>query len=123
MEPLSLNFSAKELRCRCPVCKSSVPNKIDPYALAALQRVREAVGAPLSLTSAYRCAEHPEERKKKVPGRHHSGLAFDIAVPWGQLRGRIIECALIEGFHGFGFANTFLHLDYRSGPTTTWGYK
>lgn len=121
-EPSARNFPVDELRCQCDRCLGVMPNEVDPEALEALQRVRDTFNKPMVLTSAYRCADHPVEARKPSPGRHHDGLAFDVAVPWGRDRMQLVELALAEGFRGFGFAETFLHVDYRPDPLTSWGY-
>lgn len=121
-EPQSDDFDAWELRCKCPICQQEVPNECDPKAVAALQAVRDEVGFPLILNSAYRCELHPMEARKAKPGTHHQGIAFDIRVPWGGQRIQILEAALKHGFKGFGFANGFLHIDYRN-EFASWDYK
>ena len=121
-EPHSKNFPVEELRCKCPECQSNVPNEVNQEDLDALQRVRDAIDTPLVLTSAYRCANHPREASKRKPGRHHYGDGFDIRVPWGRKRMRIVEFALKHGFKGFGYADTFLHIDRRS-DYNSWSYK
>ncbi|MGF1756657.1 D-Ala-D-Ala carboxypeptidase family metallohydrolase [Photobacterium sagamiensis] len=63
-----------------------VPHGLQKDALDALQRVRDRFFAlterGISLNSAYRCAEHPDEVEKEEPGYHHKGTAFDIRVGW-----------------------------------------
>jgi uncharacterized protein YcbK (DUF882 family) len=87
-----------------------------------LQRIRDEIG-PLGLSSAYRCSKHPEEAKKASPGQHFKGVAFDIRVPWGVKRMQIVELALKLGAKGFGFANSFLHIDWRvSSEPVSWTY-
>ena len=79
MESSSKNFAAEELRCHCPKCNRQVPNLVQQKSLDLLQQLRDKVGRPLSLVSAYRCAEHPVEKRKTTPGQHNKGTAFDIA--------------------------------------------
>ncbi|WP_335989612.1 D-Ala-D-Ala carboxypeptidase family metallohydrolase [Pseudoalteromonas sp. CH_XMU1449-3] len=123
-EPSTKDFKAVELRCKCAECDRQVPNECDPYALRMLQTLRTRVGVPLVLNSAYRCANHPDEAKKEKPGTHHKGVAFDIRVPYGRLRMRIIEEALKLGAKGFGFGKTFLHIDFRmQNEATSWDYN
>ena len=122
MENSSKNFPVYELRCKCSTCKREKESKVDKEALDALQRVREDFGKAMVLTSAYRCSEHPDEAKKDRPGQHNKGVAFDIYVPWGRDRMRLVELALKHGFKGFGFANSFLHIDKRNGKLTSWTY-
>jgi len=115
----SRSFSHDELKCKCGNCPGL--NNVDEDALAALQAVRDELGYPLILTSAYRCGKHPIEAAKPKPGRHNEGIAFDILVPWGPQRIEIVEAALKHGFCGFGFADEFLHIDYRN-KFASWGY-
>lgn len=125
MEASTINFSAKELRCKCDLCRGEVPHKIEQNTLDKLQRVRSHVGFALPLSSAYRCENHPIEVAKKRPGTHARARAFDIALPFGEKRMAIVEAALIYGFKGFGFATSFIHIDdadTRHG-LTSWGYS
>lgn len=122
MEPSSKNFPVKELRCHCPKCNDGQPNKINPDALAKLQIIRDSLGEVMVLTSAYRCPNHPAERKKRRGGSHTRGVAFDILVPWGEKRMRIVELAMEQGFRGFGFSDEFLHIDMDSPQFRSWGY-
>lgn len=124
-EPHTKSFSCIELRCSCYCCGKVEANKCDVDALEALQRVRDVVGFPLYLTSAYRCESHPAESKKQKPGFHHSGQAFDISISWGSKRMEIIAAALDNGCRGIGFAETYIHVDWglRSNGKTTWGYS
>lgn len=122
-EPSSKDFPIKELRCNCSVCKGFVPNGVQIEALAALQHIRDELGLPMVVTSAFRCENHEDEVHKTTVGRHRQGLAFDIAVPWGRKRGEIIRLAIKRGFKGFGFGKTFIHIDFRDSEITTWGYS
>ena len=122
-EPCTENFPVFELRCKCEICRLEVPNECSTEALTALQRVREEFGKPITLTSAYRCENHPKEARKTKPGRHNEGIAFDILVPWGSDRMTLLMLAAKHGFSGFGFANSFLHIDYRDTPYASWGYS
>jgi len=77
----------------------------------------------MPLSSAYRCELHGSEAVKVRPGTHNRGLAFDIRVPWGEKRMKIIELAIKHGFKGFGFANSFIHIDMGSDKFRSWGYS
>ncbi|MBY8279852.1 hypothetical protein KW516_19215 [Vibrio fluvialis] len=132
-EPKTDNFPVSELRCKCSKCKGEQPNKCNLTSLARLQRVRDRFyaefGYGLPLSSAYRCLNHPEEQakvKKYGPtykgGRHVSGTAFDVKIGWGHPRQRLVQIAMEEGFLGFGYANSFLHIDDGRTELTSWGY-
>ena len=101
-------FEDWELQCHCG-CNQQ---KVTPEALQALNAVRHEVGFPFTPTSAYRCEDHPVERKKDKPGRHTEGHAFDIPCN-GNTRVALLRAALANGFRAFGFADDFLHIDMR----------
>jgi len=104
------NFVIHEISCTH--CEQTV---LDPTAMDKLQRLRHDIG-PISLTSAYRCPDHPvEQAKTKGPGSHSLGKAFDVPCR-GELAFDILKAALSIGFTGIGIAQTgdhnrFLHLD------------
>lgn len=102
------NFSPKELACPC--CGEQY---IDERALDVLQSLREQIG-PLKINSAHRCALH-NARVGGAPLSMHKKLAFDIAIG-GNSRGRLYSKAKSVGFVGFGFGQTFLHVDTRARP-------
>ena len=116
------NFKATEFRCKCPICKLQVPHKMDPLVLEKVQELRDLYGAPLSLTSAYRCDKHPEEVKKEKPGQHNAGLAVDIRVTDGAMRMKLVELGLKLGATGVGVAKTFIHLDWRKSTPVLFVY-
>lgn len=110
-------FTDTELQCRCGCGRAGVR----PEALDKLIALRKLVDMPMPVTSAYRCEEHPEERKKARPGTHNQGIAFDIRITSGTQRALMLKYAGQCGFNGFGLANTFLHLDTRPTPAS-WTY-
>ena len=103
------NFSARELACPCCGEISVVPQALD-----AIEALRIAMAAPLVVDSGHRCALH-NARVGGAPLSRHKTLAFDV-----RLRGhdpmRLREAARASGFSGFGYGNTFLHLDVRARP-------
>jgi hypothetical protein len=103
------NFTARELACPC--CGEL---SIRTDALDAIQRLREAMNAPLIIDSGHRCAIH-NARIGGAPLSQHKSLAFDVRLAGHApmvLRARARQC----GFRGFGYGNTFLHLDVRARP-------
>jgi zinc D-Ala-D-Ala carboxypeptidase len=105
------NFSAQEFNC-----SHCGQNEMKPEFMAKLQKLRETYGAPMKVTSGYRCPQHPIEAKKASPGAHASGLACDIGVQ-GEEAHRLLALALEAGFTGIGVqqkgSGRFLHLDTR----------
>ncbi len=103
------HFSPREIACPC--CGEVV---VRPGALDALERLRAAMGAPLIVTSGHRCALH-NARVGGAPLSQHKSLAFDLALA-GHDPARLAAAAHRAGFTGFGFGQTFLHLDVRARP-------
>ena len=108
------HFSAREIACPCcgEIC-------IWPEALDALERLRTAMNAPLRIDSGHRCALH-NARVGGAPLSLHKRLAFDVALT-GHDPGALASAAREAGFRGFGFGQTFLHLDTRVRPAR-WFY-
>jgi len=116
------NFTADEFKCsHCGV------NAMKPEFMAKLQALRTAYGKPMTITSGYRCPQHPIEAKKIKPGAHASGCACDVRVE-GQDAYRLLKLALVAGFTGIGVqqkgAGRFLHFDTLEGGTrpNLWSY-
>lgn len=92
-----------------------------------LQRLRTAYNRPMRITSGYRCALHPIEIKKEVPGAHTSGCAADIAVD-GNDAYELLRLAFQMGFTGIGVqqkgSGRFIHLDVLKNPPrpNVWSY-
>jgi len=111
------NFPYSELRCHCGRCDSD-GSEISPELMDRIQALRNLLGFPLPLSSAYRCHRHPAEAKKDEPGTHHLGLAVDIKVS-RQRAHQVLTAALRMGcFTGIGInqkgGGRFIHLDIAS---------
>ena len=101
------HFTLHEIACHC--CGELY---VWPQALDALERLRLAMNAPLHLNSAHRCALH-NARVGGAPLSQHKKLAFDVALG-GHDPAKLAGAARDAGFTGFGFGQTFLHLDTRA---------
>jgi zinc D-Ala-D-Ala carboxypeptidase len=101
------HFASTDIACRC--CGEIF---IWPEALDALERLRVALNAPLHIDSGHRCALH-NARVGGAPLSLHKKLAFDIALA-GHDPAHLAQLARANGFTGFGFGQTFLHLDIRA---------
>ncbi|MGJ8660499.1 MAG: D-Ala-D-Ala carboxypeptidase family metallohydrolase [Bacteroidota bacterium] len=113
----SKNFSSDELKCSC--CGEE---KIQQWALDKLQAVRDIVGRPITVTSAYRCSNHPVESRKTKAGTHNQGIAFDIYVASGVERHELVTAGLLVGASGIGVDKNFIHLDWRDSIPVIWSY-
>lgn len=109
------NFSPAEIACR-----GTGQLKLHPEALDRLQALREQLGKPLIVRSAYRSPQHNRNVGGAPRSKHMDGTAFDIAM--GNHDPVAFEAAAREvGFLGFGYypRSGFMHIDL--GPARVWG--
>ena len=105
------NFSRSEFACR-----HCGENKMDDRAIDEFQKIRNEVGFPLTVTSGYRCPDHPAERAKARPGTHSRGIAADFLVSHDRAR-ILLEQAIRRRLGGIGIAQKgsieerFIHID------------
>ncbi len=111
------NFSPAEIACR-----GTGQIKLHPEALDKLQALRDRLGKPLIVRSAYRSPEHNRAVSGARASKHMDGTAFDIAM--SNHDPAAFEAAAREvGFLGFGFypRSGFIHVDL--GPARQWGER
>ena len=109
------NFSPAEIACR-----GTGRLKLHPAALDTLQALRNRLGKPLIVRSAYRSPEHNRAVDGAPRSKHMDGTAFDIAM--SNHDPAAFETAAREvGFLGFGTypRSGFMHVDL--GPARSWG--
>ena len=111
----SLNFEWSELECKCG-CGT---RHISSLAIEALQKVRDALGVPLTINSAARCPSWNGEVGGTLGSRHLSitdeqySTAFDVStrnISAEELKHEAIQA----GFKGIGTYDAFVHIDIRS---------
>lgn len=109
------NFSPREL-----ACKGTGSLLIDEAALDKLQALRDKLGVPLLVTSAYRSPEHNRKVGGAKESYHMKGVAFDIRME-NQDPMAFELAARDVGFRGVGYYTKqgFMHID--TGPERTWG--
>lgn len=111
------NFSPAEIACR-----GTGQLKLHPEALDKLQALRDRIGKPLIIRSAYRSLEHNRAVGGAPASKHMGGTAFDVAM--SNHNTVAFEAAAREvGFLGFGYypRSGFMHIDL--GPARTWGER
>lgn len=113
------NFKEHEWKCKCG-CDQ--PHNMVPFVMNKVQTLRERYGHPLTLSSAWRCENHPSEARKSKPGQHFLGTAVDIRVTSGAMAYTIIKLGLELGATGFAYGNGFVHLDWRESTPVSWIY-
>lgn len=112
------NFTPEELACR-----GSGALLIDPRALDMLQSLRNRLGRPMIVTSAYRSPAHNARVGGAPRSRHLLGIAFDIRMDNHDPQSFIAQ-ARAMGFHGIGTypRQGFVHIDARpAAEAAIWG--
>lgn len=106
------NFVPQEL-----ASKGDGSVRLNIHALNALQKLRQRLGKPLIIFSAYRDPLHNRRVGGALRSQHVRGRAFDLSLS-GHDRYKLLILAKSAGFTGFGFYRTFLHVD--TGPSRSW---
>jgi zinc D-Ala-D-Ala carboxypeptidase len=111
------SFSPREL-----ACKGTGQLTINEDALDKLQALRDRLGKPLVLTSAYRSPEHNRRVGGAKNSLHMQGVAFDVRMD-NHDPFEFEAAARAVGFTGFGFypKSGFMHID--TGPSRMWGTR
>lgn len=109
------SFSPREL-----ACKGTGKLVIDTDAMDKLQALRDMLGKPLIITSAYRSPEHNRAVGGAKRSKHMEGIAFDVRMDNHDPHA-FEAAARNAGFTGFGFypKSGFMHID--TGQERTWG--
>lgn len=115
MGDLSKNFSRSEFACngqKC--CGGSAP--VHPGLITALQELRDKIGAPLIVSSGFRCKTFNAAINGAENSQHMHGMAADLLIPNGWTPERLAELAeTVPLFHGggIGIYPTWVHVDVR----------
>lgn len=121
MGDLSKNFSRWEFACHCGCGQEEV----SPLLVEALQRLRDAVGKPIHVTSGCRCPAHNQAVKGSPRSQHCIGRAADIQVKGmsSQKLGALAET--IPGFArgGVGLYDRWVHVDVRVYGPVRWDFR
>jgi len=109
---VSKNFKLSEV-----CCKHCGSHGMTPEFIALVQEFRDFLGAPVVITSGYRCRLHPAELQKPagVVGRHRQGLAIDFRSPGMSLKDLYGNVEKFGKFLGVGVSlrGGFIHCDKR----------
>jgi hypothetical protein len=111
------NFSPREI-----ACKGTGGLLANEQALDRLQALRDKLGNPIILVSAYRSPEHNRRVGGAAQSLHMQGVAFDVSMA-NQNPTAFEAAARDVGFTGFGFypGAGFMHID--TGNARTWGTR
>lgn len=122
---LSANITVREMTTSGG--KSVDVARIDRKLVECLQRLRDHVGKPVTITSGYRSWKRNKEvyaarNQKPTLSQHCGGRAADIRIP--GMNGLQIGKAAIDACGpdiGVGLGSTFAHIDVR-GYAAAWDY-
>lgn len=116
----------KKLLCTCghPDCDR---RSVNQFTLDRVQRIRDDLGQPMTITSGGRCQNHPNEVSKRKPGDHYEQYAVDVACDNTQLETKL---KVLAGRHGAtrvagGAYCGFVHIAWTDTDRTdvpTWTY-
>ncbi|MFJ5486196.1 YcbK family protein [Hansschlegelia beijingensis] len=111
------NFSPVEIACR-----GTGKLLVNEPALDKLQALRDRLGKPLIVRSAYRSPVHNRAVGGAPRSKHMDGTAFDIAMA-NHDPVAFEAAARAVGFLGFGYypRSGFMHIDL--GPARQWGER
>ncbi|MEE9908614.1 D-Ala-D-Ala carboxypeptidase family metallohydrolase [Brucella intermedia] len=111
------NFSPAEIACR-----GTGSLRINEEALDKLRALRDRLGKPLIVRSAYRSPAHNRAVGGAPRSKHMDGMAFDIAMA-NHDPVAFEAAARAVGFLGFGYypRSGFMHIDL--GPARQWGER
>lgn len=111
------SFSPQEMACR-----GTGKLAINEAAMDKLQALRDRLGVPIIVNSAYRSPEHNRNVGGAAGSKHLLAEAFDVSM--SNHNPAVFEAAArAVGFAGFGFyqRNNFIHVDV--GPSREWGAR
>ena len=112
--PISKNFKLYEFQCK----DGSNLVKVDSELISKLQKLRDTIGKPIIINSAFRTVEHNKSVGGSPTSQHLLGKAADIRVSNMTPKQLATYCEKI-GFGGIGIYKTFVHVDTRKG-TARW---
>jgi|SanBayMetagenome_1026888.scaffolds.fasta_scaffold164347_1 uncharacterized protein YcbK (DUF882 family) len=112
---LTKHFNSSEFECPCKQCKNA-NQYISLELLELLEKVREAYGHPIVVTSGYRCPAHNVKIGGAKSSSHLAGLAADISpklITLDDLDTLYEICYNTFSNIGDGRNKKFIHVDVR----------
>ena len=124
---LTPNFDLKEFACKdgTPVPEKYMDNVI--LLAKQLQVIRDAIGKPIKINSAYRTPTYNKSVGGASKSQHLTAMAADLNVSGLRptelkevIEGLIAQGKILQG--GVGLYNTFVHYDIR-GTEARWDLR
>lgn len=107
------HFTLSEFECPC--C-GGLGDGIDDNLLEVLDKIREAINAPVYVSSGYRCPRHNSEVDGAANSQHLHGRAADIYADGANTPLQLAALAEKAGADGIGLYDDFVHVDVRGYP-------
>ena len=124
---MTKNFSKSEFESKCG---REMPEEVYHNVVKVanqLQYLRDYLGKPIRVNSAYRSPEHNESVGGVPKSQHILGKAADIAIKgmpteilYQNIEDAISNGEMLQG--GLGLYDTFVHYDIR-GTKARWDYR
>jgi uncharacterized protein YcbK (DUF882 family) len=110
--PIHKAFKEAEFACKCGTNCGYGYKHMDEALLKKLFQIRDVSGLPMRITSAYRCAKHPETIKRPTSA-HSRGHAVDFSVSTSQHAYRFMAACFDAGIKRMGWnqQQKFFHID------------
>ena len=112
---LAEHFALSEFHCKCDLLLC--PTTLVHHALPPTAEIlREMMGRPLVISSAFRCPIHNQTIGGKPGSYHPKGMALDIVARDTEGLEKLARCAsLIHAIGGVGMypGRSFVHIDVR----------
>jgi uncharacterized protein YcbK (DUF882 family) len=107
-------FKIAEYDCQCKNAQCEGKGvELDSKLLAIMDKIREKYGAPVSVTSGWRCPDHNKAVGGAANSTHMSGKGVDITAPDIEKLYKIcLEQAGLTGI-GDGRKKGFIHIDVK----------
>lgn len=116
---VSKDFFLHEFQCK----DGSNLVKLHSKLLEKLQELRDTVGLPFNINSAYRTPEHNKAVGGTSNSEHTKGTAVDVSMRNQKISiEEMRDLAEKVGFTGIGLYDTFIHLDIRN-KKSRWDYR
>lgn len=107
-------FRLEEFKCKCGRCEGYPEYGMSEVLLEKLDKLREMVGAPIYVSSGWRCYTHNANVGGVWNSQHRYGTAADLVCSAVSVE-RLAELAREVGFDGIGEYpySGFVHVDCR----------
>lgn len=115
---ISPNFKLYEFECK----DGSNLVMVHPKLLELAQKLRERVGKPIVINSAYRTPEHNRKIAGSPNSQHLLGKAIDVRAVPGLTIDQLAAMGRAVGFTGVGKYPWGCHFDVRD-KSTEWDYR